>query len=106
MKTAIIALAALTFAAPAFAQQIGSGTDAARQFFAQSETGNESRVFIDGMEGISDTALAQAERELKSQDGYNKGLMPMFNNDLGQYASEDARRILNNIAAEDDGAAS
>lgn len=106
MKRTLIALAALTVATPAFAQQVSEGTSAARAHFAQSETGNEARVYIDGMEGLSAEAIVQFERELASQDMYNGPASPSFNTNTDQYANETARRILDEIAMEDEGNAS
>lgn len=102
MKRALIALTALTFAAPAVAQQIAPGTDAAREFFAQDNRTSNRDVYIDGADTVSDEALAQAEREIQSENG-NGAAMPMFNTDTNQVANAEAARILNNIAAEEEG---
>ncbi len=106
MKRTIIALAAMTIAAPAVAQQVPAGTKAAEAYFAQSETGTEARVLIDETDGISAEAAAIAQDEIAADDSRNDGNEVRFNTSTDMFANETARDIFMRLEAEEEGNAS
>ncbi len=106
MKRTLIALAALTIAAPAVAQQVPAGAKAAEAHFAQSETGTEARVLIDSAEGISPAAAAIAQNEIRSDETRNSGNTVRFNTSTDMFANDTARDIFMGLEMEEEGNAS
>lgn len=91
MTRFILVAAVLAVATPGFAEQPRTILEI-RQHFAQSETGNDARVFVGGR-GITQRAAEIHASEARQQDHVNSALSPTVENLLSN-----EQRVVNEIA--------